>query len=776
MALEAGSTGVLVVVGLVAAAAGLVAGRIAAARALAGPFPPARHRQLSLPPGRPGAVADMATALEALGAATLVWPPDDPAQPGPASAAVAEAALVAPAALVERAGGDGALRHGLAEALSGCAAALDGLRQRGAGFAWQTAGWQLAGLPVGGQAVVVARPAVPGEGLCDLGATACAVWQTDAEGRLVWASEAYARAVEVAGPSDAVARDLMLDAPARQDGVRAAAGTASVRTRTVTVAGQRRVWRILLQPRGPAGARAGASGIAFDVTDEVEGLEAARREVAAHVETLNILTDAVALFDARRRLRTANSAFCELWGLDRTTLDERPTLSELFDILRARDLLPHEKDITGWKERQLAAFSETGAMADEMWPLPGGRILRVAKKRLPDGGLLILFDDITGTAALQARFKTQLEVQAATLDKLGEAVAVFASDGSVSFANAAFARIWAVEPEFLAGRPGFEALVERLRLLFREDGYWSGIKARLTDPSPEARRETQGEIARLDQTVLTWLTRPLPDGATLVAFADVTAARKVEQAALERAAAFQEADQLKTDFVRNVSYQLRTPLTTIAGYADMLASGVGGELAPVQQSFLGSIQSASAQLADMIESILDLAMIDAGQLTLDLGDVDVRALLDEAADMARSRASDSQVRIAVAAAPDVGLIRADGKRIRQVLFSLTGIAMRAVGPGDTITLGARRLEDSVRLWVEDTGPRLSEQERAGAFKTFDDRTRRGGIPLALVTRFIDMHGGWTSVAAGAAGGTVVSCRLPAIAAPDHAAPELDLAS
>jgi signal transduction histidine kinase len=151
-------------------------------------------------------------------------------------------------------------------------------------------------------------------------------------------------------------------------------------------------------------------------------------------------------------------------------------------------------------------------------------------------------------------------------------------------------------------------------------------------------------------------------------------------------------------------------------------------------------------------------------------------MLEEAAELARTKAADSQVRIELAVAPDVGLIRADAKRIRQVLFSLTGIAMRSVGPGDTITLGARRLEDSVRLWVEDTGPRLPDQELAGAFKAFDDRTRRGGIPLALVTRFVEMHGGWTSVAAGRGGGTVVSCRLPVEAAAQHAAPELDLAS
>lgn len=753
MALEPGSWLALLAAGIAGAAGGWLAGRrgggdAPATTGLADPGP-------------------AATALEASGDVVAVWPPDDPATPGDWG----QPHVAGADALLGQLGGVAGALPALAGRMAGLEAGIAALRSRGTGFEVEAGGWRATGVPVGGQVVLWARPVQPGEGLVALQATPAAVWQLDGEGQLVWANAAYLRAVEAPTLAAARAASASIDAQAAADGRAAATGTASTRTRTVTVAGQRRVWRIL-----HASLPGGATGLAFDITEEAEGLDSARREVAAHVETLNILTDAVALFDARRRLRMANSAFAALWGIDPAILDERPTLSEVIDILRARDLLPHEKDITGWKERQLAAYGEAGPLPDEMWPLPGGQILRVAKKRLPDGGLLILFDDITGTAALQARYKTQLEVQNATLDKLAEAVGVFSGDGALAFANAAFARIWGLEPEFVAGRPGFDGFVDRVRHLYREDAFWSGLKARLTDPSPAARQETQGEITRRDRTVLTWLTRPLPDGATLVAFADVTAARKVEQAALERAAAFQEADQLKTDFVRNISYQLRTPLTTITGYADMLAQGVAGDLTGVQQNFLTAIQSAGTALADMIESILDLAMIDAGQLTLDLGDVDVRTLLEETAELARSKAADSQVVIDVACDPQIGLIRADGQRIRQVLFSLAGIALRATGPGDRITIGARGLDGCVRLWVEDTGQKLDDQERAGAFKMFDDRTRRGGISLELVRRFIEMHGGWTSVSAGAERGTLVACRLPVIAAMRHAAPELDLAS
>jgi signal transduction histidine kinase len=102
-------------------------------------------------------------------------------------------------------------------------------------------------------------------------------------------------------------------------------------------------------------------------------------------------------------------------------------------------------------------------------------------------------------------------------------------------------------------------------------------------------------------------------------------------------------------------------------------------------------------------------------------------------------------------------------------------ALRVTGQGDVITLGARRIEDTIRIWVSDTGPRIDAARQAAAFEGFGDGDRRAGVSLALVKRFVELHGGWVALSSAESSGVTVSCYLPAHAAPHFAEPELDLA-
>ena len=646
---------------------------------------------------------------------------------------------------------------------------LNVLRTRGESFSLSIHGLEVLGKPHGAKAILWLRP---GGAVGDFaGATRASfpAWRTDIQGALLWANDAYLKAVEAIDLEDARARDLSLDPKAREDARAAAAGINSAHTRAITIDGKRRTLRLNLFP-----APDGASGVGFDVTDDVESLDNLVREAKAHGETLNHLTDAVAVFDSTRRLITHNSAFAVLWGLDEAWLNDRPNHGEWLDRLRQTARISATRDFATWKSNELSYYQEAGLIPDETWTLPDSRILRVARQRQPSGGMLMLFEDISDKMGLQARYKTLIEVQRATLDKLGEAVAVFTADGRLSLANVAFARIWDIDQSFLEAQPEFDLLVDQARRIYSNTEFWNDLKARISDPSPQARQEMQGEYVCANGTHLTWLTRPLPDGATLAAFADVTATRRFEMVLRDKAAAFQDADRLKTEFVRNVSYQLRTPLTTIGGYTELLATGVSGPLTAAQSDYLSAIGSASGQLGKLIENILDLAMIDAGQMSLDLGDVNLADALEVTAEIARTNSGNKQVRVIVDCDDNTGIIRADNARIRQILFNLVSNALSATSSGDTITIGARRFEDTVRLWVCDTGPGIDTSRQASAFEGFGDGDRRAGVSLALVKRFVELHGGWVALSSGEVGVTV-SCYLPALAAPDHAAPELDLA-
>jgi signal transduction histidine kinase len=726
----------------------------------------------------PAPSARASAAIAASGSVAFVWPDDDDGDGW--GKPEEEGASATRRDIVKRLGLSGADEattpdaHLVLTALGGLSPdfvkRLSALRLRGESFSLAVQGLVATGKPHGAKAILWLTPGVAAGDLAAASEASFPAWRTDSQGALLWANAAYLLAVEAADLDQARTADLALDTKAREDARAAALGQSSTHTRAITINGKRRNLRIVIFP-----APDGATGVGFDVTEEIEARDNLAREAKAHGETLNHLTDAVAVFDGARRLTTHNRAFALLWALDEAWLNDRPTHGEWLDRMRQSARIAATRDFGAWKTNELSFYQEAGLIPDETWTLPDGRILRVARQRQPDGGLLMLFEDISDKMGLQARYKTLIEVQRATLDKLGEAVAVFTADGKVSLANAAFARIWDIEPSFLDAAPEFDLLVDKARRTYQEPQFWADLKARISDPSPQARQEMQGELICSTGLTLQWLTRPLPDGATLAAFGDVTAARQVETVLRNQAAAFQDADRLKTEFVRNVSYQLRTPLTTIGGYSELLAAGVGGNLTPTQAEYLGAIGSASGQLEKLIENILDLAMIDAGQMSLDLGDVNLLDALTSTAEIARSTSGDNEVKIVVECDESAGIIRADKARIHQILFNLVSNALRVTSKDDTITIGARRFEDSVRIWVTDTGPGIDTSRQASAFEGFGDGDRRAGVGLALVKRFVELHGGWVALSSPAPSGVTVSCYLPAQAAPDFAAPELDLA-
>ncbi|MEN9856117.1 MAG: hypothetical protein RL186_656 [Pseudomonadota bacterium] len=721
-------------------------------------------------------------AIAASGSVAIVWPDDDdgtswgnPEEEADTATrkALLERLGLQPKALNQDEGPSSdiyTILEALAEASMDFARLVGLLRTRGESFTLLVKGIEVLGKPHGAKAIVWLKPGAASGDFSGATLAEFPAWRTDSQGALLWANSAYLEAVEASDLEDARARDLALDSKARDDAKAAAAGIGCTHTRAITIDGKRRMLRLSLFP-----ASDGASGVGFDVTDEIEGRDNLIRDAKAYVETLNHLTDAVAVFDSRRRLNTFNSAFAALWGLEDAWLNDRPSHDEWLDKLRQGARIAATRDFSAWKAKELSYYQEAGLIPDETWTLPDGRILRYARQRQPSGGLLLLFEDISDKMGLQARYKTLIDVQRATLDKLGEAVAVFTADGKLSLANVSFARLWGIDSAFLAAAPEFDLLVEHARPVYNDPDFWSELKARISDPSPQARQEMQGEFTCSNGTCVMWLTRPLPDGATLAAFADVTAARRVETALRDRAAAFQDADRLKTEFVRNVSYQLRTPLTTIRGYTELLTAGVGGTLTDSQADYLSAIGSASGQLEKLIENILDLAMIDAGQMSLDLGDVNLSEVMDVTAEIARTTSGDKPVKIVVACDPNVGIIRADNARIGQILFNLVSNALRVTGQGDVITLGARRIEDTIRIWVSDTGPRIDAARQAAAFEGFGDGDRRAGVSLALVKRFVELHGGWVALSSAESSGVTVSCYLPAHAAPHFAEPELDLA-
>ena len=590
-----------------------------------------------------------------------------------------------------------------------------------------------------------------------LGKAPFPAWRVSGMGKLQWVNPSYIEAVDGVNLDRVLDRQLMLDQASADQARKTISDGADIdETRHMIINGERRAMRVLTFPLS-----GGAGAMAFDVTAQENAREELNRHVRAHDETLNHVADAVAIFGADRKLTFYNKAFRDMWDLDESFLLDRPNHGQLLDRLRERRKLPARTNYAEWRAEELSYYLDIDGVKEDTWSLPDDRTLSVTRQRHPMGGLLLLFKDITGELDLKTKFNAIVKTQASTLDNLHEAVVVFGGDGRLKLFNKAFEHLWSLDHDTLKDHPDYSAVIEDCVPLFHDLDVWDAIKRHITDPSARARQSTTGEMRRSDGSILTYLTHPLPDGNTLIAFADVTATRRVESALRDRAEAFEAADRLKTEFVRNVSYQLRSPLTVIFGYAELLETKRNGDLTERQSDYVSAILSASDHLSKLIENILDLAMIEAGRMDLDVKDVDLAHVIDESVEMVVSKAEDTQISVRADITGDLGVIRADERRIKQILFNLISNSLRFTESGGEIIVASQRVGDMVTLSVRDNGRGLEADKRATSFDSFVSGDQRGaGLGLALVKHFVDLHGGTVGMKPVEGGGLEVTCWLP----------------
>ena len=598
-------------------------------------------------------------------------------------------------------------------------------------------------------------------------------WRRDADMRLVWVNRAYVEIVEAASLSDVLKQQVEIDNANKKLAASAAAERKAGEHRIVINArGDRRVLRVVETPLHGSGDAA-LGGVAVDITELDKVKTDLRQHIEANQRTLDQIHTAVAIFGASQNLVYHNRAFQELWALEDAQLGGRTYHGEILDHLRVAGRLPEPPDYDEWKSEQLALYTEDlsgpgserdGGAPDEIWHLPDGRALRVSKQRHPLGGVMAAFEDITESLALEARYNTQIKVQKATLNNLAEGVAVFAGDGGLRLYNKAFQKLWRLDAKALDKRPHIDSILGQLESRTRQgEKPLSALRKCVTSKSPEDREPLNAtEIVLEDSRTLAFGTEPLPDGATLAHFLDITDSREREKELKERNAILENADRLKSKFVDHVSYQLRTPLSTIIGFSEMLDGQMFGVLNDRQKDYIASILSASYHLRDLINDIIDLAAIDAGKLELDLKAADIRSLLESAATFAALKAEDTQVTLKVDCPRDIGAADIDERRIKQVLFNLLSNAFAYSSAGGAVTLGAKRAGGALKIWVSDTGRGLSPADQAKAFDAFESRgpSAGAGIGLALVERFVKLHHGWVRMDSREGEGVMVTCFLP----------------
>ncbi len=195
----------------------------------------------------------------------------------------------------------------------------------------------------------------------------------------------------------------------------------------------------------------------------------------------------------------------------------------------------------------------------------------------------------------------------------------------------------------------------------------------------------------------------------------------------------EETSQHKSEFLANMSHELRTPLNAIIGFSQVLREGMFGEVNEKQKEYLDDILSSGNHLLSLINDVLDLAKVEAGQVELEVAPFSLRDALERGVVMVRERATQDGVRVGFSADPEVAVVDGDERRIRQVIFNLLSNAVKFTPAGGAVDVSAARVNGEVWVSVADTGPGLDPDDHERIFEEFKQmeaghRATRGDRP------------------------------------------------
>ncbi|ANT49330.1 sensor histidine kinase [Mesorhizobium amorphae] len=584
-------------------------------------------------------------------------------------------------------------------------------------------------------------------------------WLRAADGRLKWVNRAYAEAVEAQNAETAVREAKEFLGGQARDTITEQHKSRPVfeQTLSTVIEGDRRVFAVT-----DFAGTDGSAGLAYDTsaTETIRGEY--ERTVRSHADTLDQLNTAVAIFDTDEKLRFFNQAFQKLWNLDSGFLHSAPDNALLLDRLRSEGKIAEQPEWRRWKEGLLSAYRAVESQ-EHWWHLPDGKTIRVVANPQPKGGVTWVFENLTEKMDLESRYQTAVRVQGETLDNLAEGVAVFGPDGRLRLSNPAFVALWGLSQDVV--KPNVH--VQAIRDLCDQraaDSPWGGFVAAITGFDDE-RRDRHGQTELTNGTVLRYAVIHLPNGQVMMTFVDVTDSVNVERALKDKNEALEKSDQLKNDFVQHVSYELRSPLTNIIGFTELLSLPATGPLTPKQREYVEHVGSSSSVLLTIVNDILDLATVDAGIMQLDISEVSVERTIAAASELVAERLEEHSIKLKVDAAAAPKSFHGDETRIRQILYNLLSNAANYAPEASTVTLACRQLAEGVEFSVHDDGPGMPPDVLDSVFRRFEPRAnggrRRGaGLGLSIVKSFVELHGGSVRIQTGRDSGTTVICTFP----------------
>jgi signal transduction histidine kinase len=588
------------------------------------------------------------------------------------------------------------------------------------------------------------------------------IWQRDEYQKITYCNYAYAHALQTT-PEKIYEQSLELTQPRFAKVLaRKAVHTGELQSfeSSAIMEGEKRYFRIY-ETQHPLKTNC-TVGLACDITDLNNVRLELKRLVNAHDEVLAHLSTAISVHDAEGILQYYNQAYVSLYDFDEDFLKTNPRLDEVLEELRGRRQLPEFADFLSYKKKRMMQLKEQIEPFEELMHLPDERTLRTFSAPHPMGGLLFMSEDVTDYLALERKNKSFLDAYQATLDNLFEGVIVFGSDNRLKIFNPSFLRLWNFGPKDVTVGQHITTIIDKLKDFFDYDEDWDTFKAKFLEKMTDRLPKTE-QLTRKDGMIINYNYLPLPNGDHLLSYTDTTDTLRVQNIHKEKRTALESAEKIKSEFIANISYELRAPLNTIISFTEILSNEYFGSLNKRQLDYVEGIVSSSEKLLHLVNDILDLASLEAGHINMEFNPVNIPNLLKDMVSLFSQTIDMNKQYLVIKCDKFLKDWPVDEKRLKQVVLNLISNAIKFTPEGGIITIDARVTEDKLEISISDTGAGVLIEEREKLLQVDMDMAPSDlgmGLSLSLVKKLVQLHGGEIKVESEPQKGTKVTCHFP----------------